>query len=227
MELYIGNKNYSSWSMRPWLILEHFQIPFQEYVVFFDDFQPDHLFKQTMIKISPTGKVPVLVDGELVIWDSLAICEYLADRFPDRGLWPEDPVQRAQARSACAEMHSSFSQLRSLCGMNIEADLSKVGQQLWAEHAALRQDVARIEQIWAMREEKAFLFDHHFTIADAFYAPVVMRLRTYQLPISAQTQQYCETICNVPAVQHWVNAACQEHQFVLRQEPYRQQPDEA
>lgn len=222
MELYIGNKNYSSWSMRPWLVLEHFQIPFQERLIPLDDFQPDQAFKQTMNRVAPTAKVPTLVNGELVIWDSLAICEYLAERFPDRGLWPEDQAQRANARSTCAEMHSSFSQLRSLCGMNIEADLSDMGQQLWAEQTALRQDLARIEEIWAMRGAKAFLFDSHFTIADAFFAPVVMRIQSYQLPVSAQAQQYCATMLQVLAVQRWMTEARQEHLFVQRQEPYRQ-----
>lgn len=222
MKLYIGNRNYSSWSMRPWLVLEHFQIPYQEVLVPFDDFRADQAFKRTMSQVSPTAKVPTLVNEDLNIWDSLAICEYLAELYPQKELWPTDLNIRAKARSICAEMHSGFSNLRTLCGMNIEADLADIGGKHWAEHEKLRSEVERIEAIWTSRaSERGFLCGDSFTIADAFYAPVVMRLITYQLPVSAQAQIYMQTILKVPAVQKWIELAKQEHLFVQNQEPYR------
>ena len=184
MELYIGNRNYSSWSMRPWLVLEHFQIPFQEVLVPFDDFRANQAFKATISKVSPTAKVPTLLNDNMRIWDSLAICEYLAELYPDKALWPADLELRTKARSICAEMHSGFPNLRTLCGMNIEADLAEVGERHWAEHEKLRLEVNRIECIWASRNSKhGFLCGDTFTIADAFYAPVVMRFISYQLPV--------------------------------------------
>ena len=222
MELYIGNRNYSSWSMRPWLVLEHFQIPFQEVLVPFDDFRADQAFKAIISKVSPTAKVPTLLNDNMRIWDSLAICEYLAELYPDKALWPADLELRTKARSICAEMHSGFPNLRTLCGMNIEADLAEVGERHWAEHEKLRLEVNRIECIWASRNSKhGFLCGDTFTIADAFYAPVVMRFISYQLPVSTQAQLYMQTILNVPAVQKWIELAKKEHLFVQNQEPYR------
>ena len=222
MELYIGNRNYSSWSMRPWLVLEHSQIPFQEVLVPFDDFRADQAFKATISKVSPTAKVPTLLNDNMHIWDSLAICEYLAELYPDKALWPADLELRTKARSICAEMHSGFPNLRTLCGMNIEADLAEVGERHWAEHEKLRLEVNRIESIWASRSsEQGFLFVDTFSIADAFYAPVVMRFISYQLPVSTQAQLYMQTILNVPAVQKWIELAKKEHRFVPNQEPYR------
>ena len=156
------------------------------------------------------------------IWDSLAICEYLAELYPDKALWPADLELRTKARSICAEMHSGFPNLRTLCGMNIEADLAEVGERHWAEHEKLRLEVNRIECIWASRNSKhGFLCGDTFTIADAFYAPVVMRFISYQLPVSTQAQSYMQTILNVPAVQKWTELAKKEHLFVQNQEPYR------
>ena len=222
MELYIGNRNYSSWSMRPWLVLEHSQIPFQEVLVPFDDFRADQAFKVIISKVSPTAKVPTLLNDNMRIWDSLAICEYLAELYPDKALWPADLELRTKARSICAEMHSGFPNLRTLCGMNIEADLAEVGERHWAEHEKLRLEVNRIECIWASRNSKhGFLCGDTFTIADAFYAPVVMRFISYQLPVSTQAQLYMQTILNVPAVQKWIELAKKEHLFVQNQEPYR------
>ena len=222
MELYIGNRNYSSWSMRPWLVLEHFQIPFQEVLVPFDDFRADQAFKVIISKVSPTAKVPTLLNDNMRIWDSLAICEYLAELYPDKALWPADLELRTKARSICAEMHSGFPNLRTLCGMNIEADLAEVGERHWAEHEKLRLEVNRIECIWASRNSKhGFLCGDTFSIADAFYAPVVMRFISYQLPVSTQAQLYMQTILNVPAVQKWIELAKKEHRFVPNQEPYR------
>ena len=131
MQLYIGNKNYSSWSMRPWVLLRHFGIPFDEVMVRFDSFDTGSQFKQTLAGKSPTGKVPLLVDEGFAVWDTLAIAEYLAERFPQHALWPRDAQQRARARSLCAEMHSGFGALRSHCPMNIEAALPEVGAKGW------------------------------------------------------------------------------------------------
>lgn len=218
MQLYTGNKNYSSWSMRAWLILKHFDLPFQDHFVAFDDFSADGQFKQQVSKLSPAGKVPVLLHDQLAVWDTLAIAEYLAEQFPEKQLWPQDRLQRAKARTVAAEMHSGFMQLRSLCPMNIEADLSAVGQQLWQQHVGLRQDVQRVEQIWS--EADGFLFGD-FSIADAFYAPVVMRLMSYRLPVTELSQQYMQKIQHLPAVRQWMDAAKREHLFVQADEPYR------
>ena len=146
MELYIGNKNYSSWSMRPWLVMKHFDLPMDEHLVAFDDFAADGQFKKTMSVMSPTAKVPTLIDQEIVVWDSLAICEYLAESFAEKNLWPIDKTQRARARSISAEMHSSFNTLRQYCSMNIEADLRFIGTKLWNDLPTLRAEVARIEE---------------------------------------------------------------------------------
>ncbi len=224
LELFIGNKNYSTWSMRPWIALKTVNIEFKEHFLAFDDFEMNQPFKQAILKINPTGKVPALKHGALVIGDSLAICEYVAELYPEKKLWPKDQISRAKARSITAEMHSGFSTLRQLCGMNIEADLSEVGAKLWQEHPALRADVARIEEIWADRpEQDGFLFGE-FSIADAFYVPVVMRIIGFKLPVSSSSQAYIENILKLDSVQQWIQQAKQEHLFVAIDEPYRKAP---
>ena len=221
LELYIANKNYSSWSMRPWLVLKAFEIPFQEHMIYFDRERSIGTFKQKLSAISDNAKVPILVDQDLKIWDSLAICEYLAEQYPEYALWPKDQAQRARARSISAEMHSGFAQLRTLCGMNIRAQLAAVGQRLWAEDNELRQDVARIEQIWAARPDPEGFLCGAFSIADAFYAPVVMRFKTYALPVSASSQRYMQNMLQHPAVQAWVEAAMVEGRWVNYLEAYQ------
>src|SRR5690349_1673021 len=144
LTLYIGNKNYSSWSMRPWVLLKQAAIPFEERMVRFDSFQGDSRFKNEVLKVNPAGRVPVLVDEGFAIWDSLAISEYAAEKFPDRQLWPRDATARARARSVVAEMHSGFGALRTHCPMNIEAALPQVGALVWRDQAAVRADVQRI-----------------------------------------------------------------------------------
>lgn len=211
MDLYIGNKNYSTWSMRAWLVLKHFKIPFTEHVVPYDDFLPEQNFKQTLAKITPVGKVPVLKHEDLIIWDTLAICEYLAERFPERYLWVDDFKMRAYARAICAEMHSGFMTLRSVCPMNIAQDLSGLGQQYFQENQALQVEIKRIDEMWSQRpNENGFLCGNEFSIADAFYAPIVMRFKSYGLPVSESSQHYMQTILNVPAVQTWMNEALKE-----------------
>ena len=149
LQLYIGNKNYSSWSMRPWVLMRQSGIGFEEVMVRFDGFLPDSRFKKRVAELSPAGKVPVLVDGALAVWDTLAIAEYLAERFPDRQLWPQDPARRARPRSVCAEMHSGFSALRSACPMNIEAHLPDIGTIVLRDNAGVRNDLARIVDMWS------------------------------------------------------------------------------
>ena len=224
LDLFIGNKNYSTWSMRPWLVLRHFDIAFAEHLIAFDDFKLDSPFKKTILAINPTGKVPALKDDELLIWDSLAICEYLAEKFPEKQLWPRDQKQRARARSMSAEMHSSFMALRSTCGMNLDADLSEVGAKLWLDNSQLQEDVKRIETLWSERPDpNGFLCGDTFSIADAFYAPVVMRFIGYGIPISELNQLYMQTILQLAAVQQWIAEAKAEHVFVACEEQYRSQ----
>ena len=224
LDLFIGNKNYSTWSMRPWLVLRHFDIAFAEHLIAFDDFKLDSSFKKTILAINPTGKVPALKDDELLIWDSLAICEYLAEKFPEKQLWPRDQKQRARARSMSAEMHSSFMALRSACGMNLDADLSEVGAKLWLDNSQLQEDVKRIETLWSERPDpNGFLCGDAFSIADAFYAPVVMRFIGYGIPISELNQLYMQKILKLAAVQQWIAEAKAEHVFVACEEQYRSQ----
>ena len=225
LKLYIGNKNYSSWSMRPWMLMRQSGIHFDEVKLRFDSFAPDSQFKQQVLSLSPIGKVPLLVDDELIIWDSLAICEYLAERFPEKHLWPQHAAQRARARSLVSEMHSGFSSLRSLCPMNIEARLHEVGAQLWEQHADLRADVRRLEALWLPQLQAAhgpMLFEQ-FSIADAFFAPVCMRLNSYGLPTSQIVTAYVQRICLLPSTQEWVQGALAENDFLPSQEPYRTQ----
>ena len=144
LKLYVGNKNYSSWSMRPWVLLKQAQIPFETVMVRFDSFAPNSSFKQAIAGVNPAGKVPILVDGELAIWDTLAIAEYVAERHPEKKLWPTDTAMRARARSVCAEMHAGFSALRGACPMNIEASLPDIGALAWRDQASVRTDVERI-----------------------------------------------------------------------------------
>lgn len=207
--LYIANKNSSSWSMRAWLVLTAFNIDFEEVLVRFDATNPS--FKEQLSHIHANAQVPVLDVGEFRIWDSLAICEYLAEQHPDLALWPRAKALRAQARSISGEMHSSFMALRELCPMNLQMQYSTAeGQALWDKHAALRADVVRIEHIWAKRADAhAFLFGN-FCIADAFYAPVVMRLKSYALPVSEQSQHYMQQIIKHPAVSAWIHSGLEE-----------------
>ncbi len=235
LTLYITNKNYSSWSMRPWVLLTEHGIPFTETLVRLDALSPDSAFRARMQAVSPAGKVPVLVDdalapaGRAAIWDSLAICEYLADTRPDLHLWPEDRAARARARTLCADMHSGFATMRNVCPMNIEASLPEVGRRLVAEDRALQADLARLDAMWAAElalSDGPFLFGARFTIADAFFVPMCMRIRTYGLPLSARSQQYLEHIFTLSSVQRWISDAVAEHDFLQFEEPYRKSREE-
>jgi glutathione S-transferase len=230
LQLYIGNKNYSSWSMRPWVLLTQAGIPFEEIMVRFDSFDAGSQFKQRLRGISPVGKVPVLVDDGFAVWDTLAIAEYLAERFPDKALWPVDPKQRARGRSVCAEMHSGFTALRSHCPMNIEAALPEVGRLIWRDKPGVRADVARLCGLWGellagqpdrLADGSGPLLFGSFSIADAYFAPVCMRLKTYALPLPADIAAYVDRVCALPGVQAWVQGALAEHDFLDFEEPYR------
>ena len=223
LKLYIGNKNYSSWSMRPWVLLKQAGIAFEEVMVSFDSFEPGSRFKQQMNQVSPVGKVPVLVEGEVTVWDTLAIVEYAAERFPEAHLWPREAPARARARSVCAEMHAGFMALRSACGMNIEASLPEVGQIIWRDRPGVRADVARIVVMWQqlLAEHGGPMLFGRFTAADAFYAPVVMRLKTYALPVPQDVAAYMERVCALPGVKAWIDEALAEKSFVPFDDPYR------
>lgn len=227
LKLHIGNKNYSSWSMRPWVLMTQAGIPFDEVVLRFDSFDPDSQFKRSAEALSPSGTVPVLVDGALVVWDSLAIAEYLAERFPESELWPQATRERALARSATAAMHSGFGALRSHFPMNIEALLPEVGARVLREQPDVVADLQRLQALWERllaRHEGPLLFDR-FSIADAFFAPVVMRLHTYAVPVSPRVAAYMQQVRALPGVQAWIAAALDEHDFRPFEEPYRQAPD--
>jgi glutathione S-transferase len=223
LKLFIGNKNYSSWSMRAWVLMRQAEIDFEEVMLRFDGFSADSQFKKKVAEISPAGQVPILVDGEIVVWDTLAIAEYLAERFPDRRLWPEPRDQRAWARSICAEMHGGFSALRSACPMNIEAHLPEIGALAMRDQPRVQADLARILDIWSelLRAHGGPMLFGAFSIADAYYAPVVMRLRTYELPVPTEIRHYMDRVTQVAGVRAWIHDALQERDFLDFEEPYR------
>ena len=223
LKLYIGNKNYSSWSMRPWVLLRQAGIPFEEVMVRFDSFDGDSAFKQAIAKVNPTGRVPVLTDDGFAVWDTLAIAEYAAEKFADKKLWPHDARARARARSICAEMHSGFGVLRSACPMNIEAALPQIGALVWRDKPAVRADVQRIVAMWTalLEEHKGPMLFGDFSIADAYFAPVCMRLRTYALPVPGHITDYIRRVCALPGVKAWIADALAEKDFLDFEEPYR------
>jgi glutathione S-transferase len=230
LKLYIGNKNYSSWSMRPWVLLRQAGIPFEEVMVRFDSFASDSAFKRSLRGVNPVGKVPVLVDNGFAVWDTLAIAEYLAERFPEHTRWPLDGQARARARSVCAEMHSGFAALRSACPMNIEASLADTGRLIWRDQPGVRADMARLCGLWGellaaqpekMPDGSGPLLFGQVSIADAFFAPVCMRLKTYALPLPADLAAYVQRVAALPGVQAWINDALAEHDFLDFEEPYR------
>lgn len=227
LKLYVGNKNYSSWSMRPWVLMRQAGIAFDEVTVRFDSFSADSSFKQALAQVTPVGKVPVLVDDGRVVWDTLAIAEYLAEKFPEKSLWPRDVADRARARSVCAEMHSGFAALRGACPMNIEAHLPEVGALAWRDKPAVRADVQRIVAMWtsllAEHGTGGFLFGP-FSVADAYFAPVCMRLKTYALPVPAAVTDYIARVSALPGVRAWIDGALAEHDFRDFEEPYRLKP---
>lgn len=207
-DLYIANKNYSSWSLRPWVLMKALDIPFNEHLMPFEGgLGASH---DTFIRFSPSGLVPCLVDvqdgGEVAVWDSLAIVEYLAEQHVN--VWPADKTARAWARSATAEMHSGFATLRDECSMNCGVRVELNGLS-----AKLKTDVARLDALWQQGVERfggPFLVGEHFTAVDAFYAPVAFRVQTFNLPVSEASQAYVEHLLALPAMQAWYQAALEE-----------------
>ena len=214
MRLVIGNKNYSSWSLRAWLPLRHLGVPFEEERIAL--FEPG--YKERILARSPAGKVPVLIDGDVTVWDTLAIGEYLAERFPGRGLWPEHAADRARARSVSAEMHAGFAALRTHMPMNIRARYPGRGRT--PEVAA---DIARVCEIWReclRRSGGPFLFGG-FGLVDAMYAPVAARFLTYAIELEAGLEAYVDGIWNLAAMREWRSAAVAETEIIAEDEPYR------
>ena len=221
--LFIGNKNYSSWSMRAWVLMRHFRIEFEEVMLRFDGFSPQSQFKQRLSEISPAGQVPVLVDDKIVVWDTLAIAEYLAETFSELNLWPRNTAHRARARSVCAEMHGGFRALRTACPMNIEAQLPDVGALALRDKPGVREDLSRIVNMWSelLSQHKGPMLFGEFSVVDAYYCPVVMRLLTYQLPVPLDVKAYMVRVTKLEAVKAWVEAALLENDFLDFEEPYR------
>src|SRR5215469_14942555 len=205
--LVIGNRNYSSWSMRPWLAMRACNITFEEVVI--PLYTDDPADKQRILSFTRSGKVPALIDDDITVWDSLAIIEYLAERFPQVALWPQDRAMRAHARSISAEMHSGFLPLRNECGMNLHRPIGAVTLS-----ADARANIARVEEIWTDCRQRyggsgPFLFGA-FSAADAMYAPVVHRFRTYAIEVSAVAKAYMETMMALPAFREWTEAGLAE-----------------
>ena len=206
LKLVIGNKNYSSWSMRPWLALRANDIAFDE--IFIPLYTGD-ADKQRILNFTHSGKVPALIDGDVTIWDSLAIIEYLAERFPEKRLWPEHPASRAHARSISAEMHSGFVALRNECGMNLHRP---VGAIALSDDA--RANIARVQQIWTECRGRSgklgpFLFGS-FGGADAMFAPVVHRFRSYAIDVTPPVQSYMDAMMALPAFREWTRGGLAE-----------------
>lgn len=210
-KLFIANKNYSSWSLRPWVLMRELLIPFTESLVPFG-VEPGRV---TIRDVSPTGKVPCLADGQLLVWDSLAIVEYLAERHAH--VWPSNASARAWARSAAAEMHSGFPELRERCTMNCG-----IRVRIDALTTALSREIARLNDLWEEGLDRfggPFLAGAHFTAVDAFFAPVAFRAQTYGLELQPAAMQYVARLLELKSMQEWLAAALRE--------PWRDEPHEA
>lgn len=207
-QLYIASKNYSSWSLRPWILLKVLDIPFEEKLYLFED-DNRAAFRQ----FSPTGKVPCLLADGLTIWDSLAITEFVAEQYP--AVWPADATARAWARCAAAEMHSGFATLRSMCSMNCSIQV-----QLHEIPAALQRDIERIDELWTEglnRFGGPYLAGSQFSAVDAFFAPVAFRVAGYGLPLSAVSKAYVQRLLGLPGMQEWATVGQQEPRHELHE----------
>jgi len=212
LTLVIGNKNYSSWSMRPWLVLKANNIPFDEVFI---PLYTDEADKRRILDVTPSGKVPALRDGDITVWDSLAIIEYLAERYPDAHVWPDDVAARAQARAVSAEMHGGFGPLRRECGMNLHRPVRARALSVEAQ-----ADIARVQQIWTDCRKRhgslgPYLFGR-FSAADAMYAPVVHRFRTYAIEVSPVVRDYMDVMLMHPAVAEWTREGLAETLVIER-----------
>ena len=213
LHLVIGNKNYSSWSLRPWMALTMAHIPFDETVI--PLYQPQS--RKLICEHSAAGKVPVLHHGKVTVWESLAILEYLADAFPDRKFWPEGKAARAAARSAASEMHCGFAALRNACPMNLRRPRKAI-----AMGEAVKADIARVDALWsqcrkAYGRKGRFLFGP-FSNADAMFAPVVTRFNTYDIKVSGEARAYMEAVLATPAFKTWEKAAREETWTIPQEE---------
>ncbi|MBN1006685.1 glutathione S-transferase family protein [Amphritea pacifica] len=212
MQLVIGNHNYSSWSLRAWLLLRQFGLDFETVRIAL--FTPGAA--EQIKRYNPAGKVPVLLDNGLIIWDSLSICEYISEQHLDGKGWPADPALRAHARSSCAEMHTGFMALRHAMPMNCRRTVENV-----VISAEVQQDIDRILQLWSgalnLSASEQFLYGE-FSIADAFYAPVVYRLTGYGVSLPEQLQAYCDRVLALPACQEWLKLAQQESEVIEEEE---------
>ena len=207
--IYLGNKNYSSWSLRPWLALKQTGAAFDEEVIPLSEAAT----RSTVLRFSPSGRVPALKHNELTVWDSLAICEYLAETFPAAKLWPDDKAARAVAWAVSAEMHSGFAALRDHLPMNMRSSFPNRGVT-----PEVQANINRITAIWRDCRKRfgaagPFLFGG-FTIADAMYAPVVSRFRTYKIELEAEAQAYADAVWALPALQEWLTAAKNEPMII-------------
>lgn len=215
LKLIIGNKNYSSWSLRPWILLKYFKIPFEEILIPLYEGK----YKQKILKYSPNGKVPALIHGSVVIWESLAICQYIADLFPKKRMWPQHMRDRALAYSIAQEMHAGFTQLRTHMPCNIRSRYPGCGMT-----PEVKKDIDRILEIWSacrkrFKNQGPFLFGY-FTVADAMYLPIVTRLRTYGVALKGLSRDYAETMLGLPAFKEWEEAGTRESWIVERSEIY-------
>ncbi|WP_373526083.1 glutathione S-transferase family protein [Nostoc sp.] len=213
LTLIIGNKNYSSWSLRPWLAMKQFGLEFNEIRI--PLYSPDYLLKTR--QYSPSGKVPVLLHDTQTVWDSLAICEYLAEAFPTMQWWPEDKAARALARSITAQMHSGFQKLRQNMPMNCRNKYPGKGLA-----SGVQQDIDYITSIWRESRQKfgagGNLLFGNFTIADAFFAPVVLRFVTHDVQLDTVSKDYVEAVLVLPAMQEWIKAAQNETEIIPQYE---------
>lgn len=203
LTLVIGNKNYSTWSLRPWLLLKAFDVHFEEVSVSLKD----EGLRDRLLEFSPTARVPVLKERDLAVWDSLAICEYVNDVHLEGAGWPHTPIDRARARAITCEMHTGFNALRGAMPMNIRARRSV------AVTPDIARDIARIDEIWSAHHQSGWLFDR-FSIADCFYAPVAFRFETYGIELSEAARQYQHRLLAHPALQSWVDDALKETEVV-------------
>lgn len=202
MVLIIGNKTFSSWSLRPWVLMKHFNIPFEERLIKLDLATT----KDEIAKYSPSGKVPALIDGSVTVWESMAIAEYLNEKYPQKFMWPKDREARALARSVSSEMHSSFSTMRALMSHNLKKVIPGF------DSMAARADIDRVKAIWSECLERSggpFLFGE-FSIADAMYAPVVNRFVTYDVKLDGVLKAYAARIRELPAHREWIDGAMAE-----------------
>ena len=207
--LHIANKNYSSWSLRPWALMRALAIPFREEMHFFDAQPNDREFR----KFSPSGRVPCLHDGGHVVWDSLAIVEYVAERHA--GVWPADSLARAWSRCACSEMHAGFAELRNQCSMSVG-----VRVRLNAPTRGLQSDLSRLDELWSdglLRFGGPWLAGPQFSAVDAYFAPVAFRIQTYNLALSGPSMSYAGRLLDHPALRSWEAEALAE---VRRDEPH-------